>query len=226
MHVSAPGFISKKCINRGFFIYFKNFSHYFNGDIGDRVIIISAEIFNMSPVLRIVWVSMLCLKVCLVLFLIIEQLEKLIMHCVTIVKDWYPMKMYATCDYMQIKNFLSLRGSIKINQYACRIGCVWLLLWCQLCFKMDMFSLDDDNFRDLFITQSSNSYQDNVKSGQNDMEVDEDLFLGVKETDMSSPCTSLVENKAVTKYSDISDWEESEETIEKIDEEKRFVNSV
>ena len=89
-----------------------------------------------------------------------------------------------------------------------------------------MFSLEDNNFGDLFNTQSSNSYQYKVKSDQNDMEVDEELFLGVNETDMSSPCMSLVASKAVNQYSDISDWEESEETIGKINEKKRFVISV
>ena len=61
-------------------------------------------------------------------------------------------------------------------------------------FTMDLFSLEDDDGNDLFITQSSNS-----SNGNNSNSVIGDG------SDFSSPCVSLVSKNAAPQYEDISD---------------------
>ena len=70
----------------------------------------------------------------------------------------------------------------------------------------EAFSLEDDNYGDLLITQSGgNSVVDK------DMEIDDDdgLFSGLKEDDFQSPMQSLVQQRGIenAEYSDISEAE-------------------
>ena len=66
----------------------------------------------------------------------------------------------------------------------------------------EIFSLEDDDYGGLFITQESK--EDKVPEINKD-----NLFLGVEETDFESSCSSLVGNNSLLNchYSDISDEE-------------------
>ena len=68
---------------------------------------------------------------------------------------------------------------------------------------MDVFSLEDDDCNDLFITQSSNS-DESAEKVSNNVQI-----LG-KDTDFSSPLCSIVSGSkpAEAQYSDISDEED------------------
>ena len=70
-----------------------------------------------------------------------------------------------------------------------------------------MFSLEDDDYGDMFITQEANISQD--LAGDFNKSDDEDaLFLGVKVSDMGTPCTSIVKPLKNPMYLDISDDED------------------
>ena len=78
---------------------------------------------------------------------------------------------------------------------------------------MDTFSLEDDDYDDLFITQSSKE-DDNSNVTVNGSQ--ENMFSGVKENDFSSPCSSILNGNcdSANAYSDISDYEdESNEVV-------------
>ena len=74
---------------------------------------------------------------------------------------------------------------------------------------MELFSLEDEDHGNLFITQSSSGYKQ-VDSGENcEMQVDNYMFLGVKASDMQSFCTSLIKKSCIgDQYLNISDCEE------------------
>ena len=77
---------------------------------------------------------------------------------------------------------------------------------------MELFSLEDDDFGDMFITQSS-SVTNVVENCDNSaMDVDESVFLGVNATDLSLLVRSLLDkNVKSNDYSDISDFEETDQ---------------
>ena len=72
---------------------------------------------------------------------------------------------------------------------------------------MDTFSLEDDDYGDMFITQSS---KDNVEIVPDDDNSNKELFLGLSKNDFSSPCSSLLKGQSDSnhQYSDISDYKE------------------
>ena len=76
--------------------------------------------------------------------------------------------------------------------------------------EQEEFSLEDDDYGNIFITQESSSNSDVVfdldKSGEN-----EELFLGVKLTDFKSPNVSQVDTIRNPMYSDISDDDDLED---------------
>ena len=79
-----------------------------------------------------------------------------------------------------------------------------------LILSMEIYSLEEDEGNELFITQESN----NVVA-EMDKSVDEsDLFLGIDEMDFQSPCSSLLPDKTNYNpdYSDISDCEIGDES--------------
>ena len=83
-----------------------------------------------------------------------------------------------------------------------------LCLWCCniLCKIMDTFSLEEDDYGDLFIMQEVNNGdgKELVKNVDN-----QDDFLGLNPHDFQSPCESVVGAKLnECHYSDISDFEE------------------
>ena len=85
-----------------------------------------------------------------------------------------------------------------------------------------MYSLEDDDYGDMFITQSSKEYDYSDKSEVVSMEGDENLFLGVNTTDFTSPCKSVLDNgKQDSMYSDISDFEENDKNMENKNEPMR-----
>ena len=90
------------------------------------------------------------------------------------------------------------------SEYVCLFDCVHVLII--FVTIMDTFSLEDDDFGDLFITQSSSN--DNGNTLQE--EKDGDTFLGLNQSDFQSPCSSVRSNLNVseTQYSDISDFED------------------
>ena len=71
---------------------------------------------------------------------------------------------------------------------------------------MELFSLKDDDFGDLFMTQKDNS---NVLNDGINHEEDMEVFLGNSNVDFQSPCVSLVGGAKVNEgmYLDISDFE-------------------
>ena len=74
--------------------------------------------------------------------------------------------------------------------------------------NMDLFSLEDEDCSELFITQEPKEnlvglMNENVEN----MEVNDDSFLGLEKTNFSSPCVSLVSKDSI--YSDISDAEDT-----------------
>ena len=68
---------------------------------------------------------------------------------------------------------------------------------------MELFSLEEDEDNELFITQHKDNVSDNVEP----MEVEDSKFLGVKKNDSAWPCDSLVQKGGCknANYSDISD---------------------
>ena len=83
---------------------------------------------------------------------------------------------------------------------------------------MDTFSLEDDDYGDMFITQSS---KDNDEIVPDDDNSNKELFLGLLKIDFSSPCSSLLKDQSDSshQYSDISDYEE--ESMDQNDREPR-----
>ena len=80
--------------------------------------------------------------------------------------------------------------------------------------EMACFSLEDDDYGDMFITQSCHNSVEDKDELDNAMEQEDDLFLGVEPTDFDSPMKSIVSEKHdVNAYSDISDWEESDNNV-------------
>ena len=76
-----------------------------------------------------------------------------------------------------------------------------------LCDKMDVFLLEDDDCNELFITQTSKGDACKAEDKEEDeMEVFDDLFLGVKPDDFASPSVKIVDKGP--HYSDISEAEE------------------
>ena len=79
-----------------------------------------------------------------------------------------------------------------------------------LIMDQELFSLEDDDYGDLFITQESS------KSSEMPLDMDKscdesELFLGVEPADFKSPCLSQVGPIRNPMYSDISDDEVFEE---------------
>ena len=84
------------------------------------------------------------------------------------------------------------------------------LINCGLIIGPEVFSLEEDAYGDMFITQESSQIGDSL--GKEDKVEDEDgLFLGLSQSNFSSPCVSFVSqssNNAM--YPDISDAEDFE----------------
>ena len=83
---------------------------------------------------------------------------------------------------------------------------------------MDTFSLEDDDYGDMFITQSS---KDNIEIVPDEDNSNKELFLELPKNDFSSPCSSLLKGQSDSnhQYSDISDYEE--ESMDQNDNEPR-----
>ena len=87
---------------------------------------------------------------------------------------------------------------------------------------METYSLEDDDYRDPFITQTSKDDVGNVHNEEEPMEEDNNLFLGVDPGDFNSPMKSLVmAGVGSNDYLDISDWEETEASMSNTDENMR-----
>ena len=75
--------------------------------------------------------------------------------------------------------------------------------------NMEVFSLEDYESSQLFITKKSNESGVNIaQNNVNEMDTNEDLYLGRKVSDFSSPCVSFTSKDSI--YSDISDDEDFE----------------
>ena len=74
---------------------------------------------------------------------------------------------------------------------------------------MELFLLEDNDFGDLFITQSAHS-SNVVDNNENcEMDIDDNQSLGVNTKDLKSPVMSLVDqNVKSNDYSDISEFED------------------
>ena len=75
---------------------------------------------------------------------------------------------------------------------------------------MELFSLEEDDFGDLFLTQKDTN---NVANQDINHEDDSEMFLGKSEQDFQSPCASLVcdRKESSAMYLDISDFEGNQE---------------
>ena len=103
--------------------------------------------------------------------------------------------------------------------------CVWK--FCVVSFTlliMENYSLEDDDFGDMFITQSSN---DNGGDSLL-MEMEESgNFLGIDRFDFQSPCSTLLRSESdVAHYSDISDFEDDCGSNLNKSQDKRYVNII
>ena len=67
-----------------------------------------------------------------------------------------------------------------------------------------MFSLEDDNYGNMFITQES-SKSENLLDELDESDKDSNLFCGVRENDFQSPVVSKVNVIQNPMYSDISE---------------------
>ena len=68
----------------------------------------------------------------------------------------------------------------------------------------DLYSLEDPDCIQLFITQETSDKVGNFS--YNDMDLDDNMLMGLDVGDFKSPCVSSLDTeKDVTKYSDISD---------------------
>ena len=69
-----------------------------------------------------------------------------------------------------------------------------------------MFSLEDDDYGDMFITQTPRNVENSDVNLDNSS--DDVLLLGVEANDFSSQCTSIVKPLRDPQYSDISDTDD------------------
>ena len=77
---------------------------------------------------------------------------------------------------------------------------------------MDVFSLEDDEYEGLFLTQESKEKEKDFDE-KKVREVEQ--FLGVEPMDFSSPCSSLLQRRVYTpQCSDVSSDEEFAEVVE------------
>ena len=79
--------------------------------------------------------------------------------------------------------------------------------------SLDTFSLEDEDYNELFITQSSSN---DVGMEVQDNDSGEGKFLGLEKDDFSSPMVSLVGAHGI-EYSDISEDEFEQETAMRSD---------
>ena len=70
----------------------------------------------------------------------------------------------------------------------------------------EIFSLEDTELSQMFITQESNVQDvDMLDRSEDKMDTNEDIFLGNDKGDFASPCVSLINKLELPEYSDISD---------------------
>ena len=72
--------------------------------------------------------------------------------------------------------------------------------------ECEVFSLEDDDYESMFITQEVSNSQ-NLVGELDKSEEGDGLFLGLSKTDFVSPCVSQVKPLHDPMYSDISDDE-------------------
>ena len=72
-----------------------------------------------------------------------------------------------------------------------------------------VFSLEDEDYGNMFITQESGN-NENLIGNLDNSDNEGEFFLGVKATDFASPCVSQVTSHQNAMYSDISDAEDFE----------------
>ena len=70
--------------------------------------------------------------------------------------------------------------------------------------ESEVFSLEDDDYGDMFITQSGGQ-SDNLCNEVEKSNKESGLFLGLEETNFSTPCVSQFKSVHNPVYSDISD---------------------
>ena len=90
-------------------------------------------------------------------------------------------------------------------------GCVFVVSYSilkseNMAENLDLFSLEDEDISQLFITQEpKQNVMELLDKSDEEMDMeDSNYFLGVAETDFQSPCRSIF-GQAVPIYSDISD---------------------
>ena len=72
--------------------------------------------------------------------------------------------------------------------------------------SMEVFSLEEEEGNDLFVTQQPREVVYSVSNHQ-EKDESEGSFLGLDVSDFASPCVSLVKPNEAMEYSDISDAE-------------------
>ena len=89
--------------------------------------------------------------------------------------------------------------------------------------EQEIFSLEDDDYGDMFITQSGGNNQ-NLATELDKSSKDDVLFLGLEQADFTSPCVSQFKSVHDPSYSDIS-GEEDLADFEIPSSQKRWVHS-
>ena len=70
----------------------------------------------------------------------------------------------------------------------------------------DLFSLEDDDISQMFITQEGKEpISELLDKSNDDVDVDKNIFLGSKVTNFQMPAMSFVQKRNLPEYSDISD---------------------
>ena len=78
-----------------------------------------------------------------------------------------------------------------MNVSSCGEFVCYFSVNCELFMEPEVFSLEDDDYGNMFITQESSQYEDLVEK-EDKIDNEDGLFLGLSQSDFSSPCVSVL----------------------------------
>ena len=96
-------------------------------------------------------------------------------------------------------------------KFSCGLDvCLWCLIYVVNGLIMenfeDLFSLEDDDVSQMFITQEGKEpISEFLDKSNDDVDADKNIFLGSKVTNFQMPAMSFVQKRNLPEYSDISD---------------------
>ena len=96
-------------------------------------------------------------------------------------------------------------------KFSCGLDvCLWYLIYLVNGLIMenfeDLFSLEDDDVSQMFITQEGKEpISELLDKSNDDIDADKNIFLGSKVTNFQMPAMSFVQKRNLPEYLDISD---------------------